>query len=154
MADHHLGQSNADSSVEEKHISRQEGARHTAREGEDAGPGRFASRARRLTIILAGLILAVLLALWLWPREKDEKEASKETAAEVEGEPNEVTLTPEAMKTAGIEIGQVTERLAVTLLSVAGAVEANAGREQTIVPLVAGRGDNAKGSHAQSGAGW
>jgi len=89
--------------------------------------------------MLAGLILIVLLALWLWPREKDEKEASKETAAKVESEPNEVALTPEAMKTAGIETGQVTERPAVAQLSVAGSVEANAEREQIIVPLVSGR---------------
>ena len=139
MADHHLGQSNAASSVEEKGTSRQEGARHTARQDGDSGPARFTIHRRRLPIMLAGLTLAVLLALWLWPREKDEKETSKETAAEVEGEPNEVALTPEAMKTAGIEIGQVTERQAVALLSVAGAVEANAEREQTIAPLVAGR---------------
>jgi cobalt-zinc-cadmium efflux system membrane fusion protein len=139
MADHHLGQSNAASSIEEKGTSRQEGARHAARQDTNEGPARFAIRARRLPIILAGLTLAVLLALWLWPREKDEKEASKETAAEVEGEPNEVALTPEAMKTAGIEIGQVTERPAVAPLNVAGTVEANAEREQTVVPLVAGR---------------
>src|SRR6266545_3109482 len=103
MADHHLGQSNAASSAEEKRTTRQKSA-------------------RRLPIMLGGLILAVLLVLWLWPREKDEKEASKETAAEVEGEPNEVALPPEAMKTAGNEIGQVTERPAVALVSVAGAV--------------------------------
>jgi len=139
MADHHLGQSNAASSAEEKRTTRQKGARQTERQDANEGPARFAISARRLPIMLGGLILAVLLVLWLWPREKDEKEASKETAAEVEGEPNEVALTPEAMKTAGIEIGQVTERQAVALLSVAGAVEANAEREQTIAPLVAGR---------------
>src|SRR5499433_3423737 len=139
MADHHLDQSNAASPVEEKRTTRQKGAGHTERQDANEGPARFAIRARRLPIMLAGLILAVLLALWLWPREKDEKEASKETVAEAQGEPNEVALTPEAMKTAGIEIGQVTERLAVTLLSVAGAVESNAEREQTVVPLVAGR---------------
>jgi cobalt-zinc-cadmium efflux system membrane fusion protein len=43
------------------------------------------------------------------------------------------------MKTAGIQIGQVTERPAVAQLTVAGTVEANAEREQIIVPLVAGR---------------
>src|SRR6266542_2102351 len=139
MADHHLGQSNAASSAEEKRTTRQKGARQTERQDANEGPARFAISARRLPIMLGGLILAVLLVLWLWPREKDEKEASKETAAEVEGEPNEVALTPEAMKTAGIEIGQVTERQAVALLSVAGAVEANAEREQTIAPLVAGQ---------------
>src|SRR5215468_788324 len=139
MADHHLDQSNATSSIEEKGASRQESARQAARQDSNEGPARFALRALRLPAMIAGLILIVLLALWLWPREKDEKEGSKGTAAEVQGEPNEVALTPEAMKTAGIEIGQVTERPAVALLSVAGAVEANAEREQTIVPLVAGR---------------
>jgi len=139
MADHHLDQSNAASSIEEKGASRQESARQAARQDSNEGPARFALRALRLPAMIAGLILIVLLALWLWPREKDEKEGSKGTAAEVQGEPNEVALTPEAMKTAGIEIGQVTERPAVALLSVAGAVEANAEREQTIVPLVAGR---------------
>jgi membrane fusion protein, heavy metal efflux system len=139
MADQNLDQSNAASSVEEEGTSRQESARQAARQDSNEGPARFALRALRLPAMVAGLILAVLLALWLWPREEDEKEGSKETAAEVQGEPNEVALTPEAMKTAGIEIGQVTERPAVALLSVAGAVEANAEREQTIVPLVAGR---------------
>jgi hypothetical protein len=36
----------------------------------DLHPIRFAPRARRLLIILAGLILIVILALWVWPREK------------------------------------------------------------------------------------
>ena len=139
MADHHLGQSNATSSIEEKGASRQESARQAARQDSNEGPARFALRALRLPAMIAGLILIVLLAFWLWPREKDEKEGSKGTAAAVEGESNEVALTPEAMKIAGIEIGQVTERPAVALLSVAGAVEANAEREQTIVPLVSGR---------------
>src|SRR5262247_1568354 len=132
MADNHLDQSNATSPIEEKGTSRQEGARHAARQDTNEGPARFAIRALRLPALIAGLILIVLLAFWLWPREKDEKEASKETAAEVEGEPNEVALTPEAMKTAGIEIGQVTERPAVAPLNVAGAVEANAGRVATV----------------------
>jgi len=135
MADHHLGQSNAASSAEEKRTTRQKGARHMERQDANEGPARFTISARRLPIMLGGLILAVLLALWLWPREKDEKEASKETAAEVEGEPNEVALTPEARKTAGIEIGQVTERPAVALLSVAGAVAPIA--FESVVKLVA-----------------
>jgi membrane fusion protein, heavy metal efflux system len=139
MADHHLGQSNATSSIEEKGTSRQEGACHAARQDTNEGPARFAIRALRLPAMIAGLILIVLLAFWLWPREKDEKEGSKGTAAEVKGELNEVALTPEAMKTAGIEIGQVTERPAVAPLNVTGTVEANAEREQAIVPLVAGR---------------
>ncbi|MBO0725291.1 MAG: efflux RND transporter periplasmic adaptor subunit [Blastocatellia bacterium] len=139
MADRHFGQSNTDCSVEEKSAAPQEVARHTARSDGDAKPARFALRMPHLLIGLAGLILAVLLALWLWPREKEEREAPKETAAGVEGESNEVALTPEAIKTAGIEIGQVSERPAVARLSVAGAVEANAEREQTVVPLVAGR---------------
>src|SRR5262249_44495978 len=139
MADHHLDQSNATSSIEEKGVSRQESARQAARQDSNDGPARLALRALRLPAMIAGLILIVLLALWLWPREKDEKGGSKVTAAEVEGEPNEVALTPEAIKTAGIEIGQVTERPVVALLSVAGAVEANAEREQIVVPLVAGR---------------
>lgn len=139
MANQHPNQLDTDPSIEEKRTARQEEARRTARQREEARPARFALSARRLLIMLAGLILAVMLALWLWPREKDEKEASKETAAEVESEPNEVALTPEAMKTAGIETGQVTERPAVAQLSVAGTVEANAEREQIIVPLVTGR---------------
>jgi membrane fusion protein, heavy metal efflux system len=139
MADRHLGQSNTDSTVEEKRAAQQGRARHTTQPNEDAKPARGAIRARRLPIMLAGLILITLFAIWPWPHEKEGKKASKETAAEVGGEPNEVALTPEAMKTAGIEIGQVAERPAVALLSVAGEVEANAEREQTIVPLVAGR---------------
>src|SRR5262245_32594359 len=139
MADNHLDHSNATSPIEEKGTARPEGARHAARQDTNEGPARFAIRALRLPALIAGLILIVLLAFWLWPREKDEKEASKETAAEVEGEPNEVALTPEAMKTAGIEIGQVTERPAVAPLNVDGEVEANAVGGQTIVPMVDGR---------------
>jgi membrane fusion protein, heavy metal efflux system len=139
MADHHLGQSNATSSIEEKGASRQESARQAARQDSNEGPARFALRALRLPAIIAGLILIVLLTFWLWPREKNEKVGAKGTAAEVEGESNEVALTPEAIKTAGIEIGQVAERPAVAPLNVAGTVEANAERERTIVPLVAGR---------------
>lgn len=139
MADNHLDQSNTDPSSEEKRTSRQSAARHTTRQNGDVEHGRFDIRAHRLAIMFAGLILIVLLAFWLWSREKGEKEIPKEAAVEVESEPNEVALTPEAIKTAGIEIGQVAERPAVATLSVAGTVEANAEREQTIVPLVSGR---------------
>jgi membrane fusion protein, heavy metal efflux system len=149
MADHHLEQVDTDPSAEEKATARQEEARHTARQDGDVKPVRFAPRTRRLVVMLAGVILVVMLAFWLWHREKDEKEASKETAAEVEGEPNEVALTPEAMATAGIETGEVTERPAVAQLSVAGTVEANAEREQIIVPLVSGRVATANASLGQ-----
>jgi membrane fusion protein, heavy metal efflux system len=123
------------SSVVETHTARQE-MRHTARQHEETRP---TPRSRRLLIIFAGLSLVIVLALWFWPRGKDKDESLKKPAAEAEAEPNEVALTPEAIKNAGIETGQVTERPAVAQLSVAGAVEANAEREQMITPLVAGR---------------
>src|SRR5215468_3287448 len=126
MADPHLGQSNTDHPVEEKSAAQQGEARHTSRPGEDEKPARGAIRARSLPIMLAGLILIILFALWLWPREKEGREASEKTTAGIEAESNEVALTPEAIKTAGIEIGQVSERPAVARLSVAGEVEANA----------------------------
>ncbi|MGH8700721.1 MAG: efflux RND transporter periplasmic adaptor subunit [Burkholderiales bacterium] len=135
----HPDQPETDPSAEEKLTTRQEEARHTARQHEEVRTAHLAPRTRRLLLILTALILVVMLALWLWSREKGEKEAAKETTAEVEGESNEVALTPEALATAGIGIGQVTSRAAVAQLSVAGTVEANAEREQIIVPLVAGR---------------
>jgi cobalt-zinc-cadmium efflux system membrane fusion protein len=116
--------------------------RHTARQPAEVRTARLALRARPLLLILAALaLLTILLALWRWPRDKDEdeKKAAKATTEAAEGEANEVALTPEALKLAGIEIGEATERPAVTQLNVAGTVEANAEREQIVVPLVAGR---------------
>jgi membrane fusion protein, heavy metal efflux system len=149
MADNHLDQSNKDSSTEEERTSRQDRARHTTRQDGDEEPARFDIRAHHLAIMFAGLILIVLLAFWLWSSEKGEKEVPKEATVEVESDLNELALTPEAIKTAGIEIGQVTERPAVAQLNVAGTVEANAEREQTIVPLVSGRVSTVKVSLGQ-----
>jgi cobalt-zinc-cadmium efflux system membrane fusion protein len=100
---------------------------------------RRSRNARNLLILVAGLGLATLLAVVLWPRDKkDEKEKAKETAAAVR-EPNEITLAAEALAAAGIETVEVAERTAVEQLVVSGSVEANAERAQLITPLVSGR---------------
>jgi cobalt-zinc-cadmium efflux system membrane fusion protein len=58
------------------------------------------------------------------------------------GEANEsrdVVLSPEAIKAAGIEVAGVTQRPAVTLRQVTGAVETNQQQTQAATPLVGGR---------------
>lgn len=101
---------------------------------------------RRRTALIVAAVAAValvaILALVFWQRGGDKAEGAgavekhEETEAEAGGE---VTLTPEALTSAGIEIAGVTERPAVALLTVTGTVESNQQQTQSVTPLVAGR---------------
>jgi RND family efflux transporter MFP subunit len=98
---------------------------------------------RRLALIVtAALALAVASGLYLLLRNRNakpyEKAAVEERADEHSGE---VELTGDALEAAKVEYGAVTERPAVALLRVTGAVEANQQRVQQVTPLVGGRVD-------------
>ena len=101
---------------------------------------RFSHR-KRVLIVLGALVLAAAVALVFWARGgadmNDSDEKRKTEAASKEA--NEVVVAPEALSTIGIEIEGVTERPAIAMLKFTGAVEANAEREQIVVPLVSGR---------------
>lgn len=102
--------------------------------------GRISPRLRLVLIGAALILFLVILKLLLLPARKPvESAAVQKETTQNESEPNEVTLPAEAQATAGIEIVGVTERPAVALLSVTGAVESNAEREQIVTPLVSGR---------------
>ncbi|HEY6404076.1 MAG TPA: efflux RND transporter periplasmic adaptor subunit [Blastocatellia bacterium] len=112
---------------------------------------------RRLAfIVAAALALAVASGLYLLLRNRDpkpyEKAAVEERADEHSGE---VELTGEALEAAKVEYGAVTERPAVALLRVTGAVEANQQHVQQVTPLVGGRVDRvlvALGDRVRAGA--
>lgn len=94
--------------------------------------------------IIAGVATLLAIILFVTLRDRDEKRAGK-TEATVEGEELEgeaeglVELTPEAITAAGIELVQVTERVAVAPLRATGTIEANQQRMQQVTPLVSGR---------------
>jgi RND family efflux transporter MFP subunit len=112
---------------------------------------------RRLVIIVtAALALVVASGLYLLLRNRDpkpyEKAAVKEHADEHSGE---VALTGEALGAAKVEYAAVTERPAIALLRVTGAVEANQQHVQQVTPLVGGRVDRvlvALGDRVRAGA--
>ena len=112
---------------------------------------------RRLVIIVtAALSLAVASGLYLLLRNRDpkpnEKAAVEEHADEHSGE---VELRGEALEAAKVEYSTVTERPAVALLRVTGAVEANQQQVQQVTPLVGGRVDRvlvALGDRVRAGA--
>ena len=99
---------------------------------------------RNLIIAVAAIILAVALALIIWPGGDSAGQGNQQPGgagplSEHEGEGNEVELSEEAMAAAGIEIVAVSERPAVSLLRVPGTVEANQQKVQQVTPLVSGR---------------
>ena len=101
-------------------------------------------RNRNLVIVAAFAALAlVVVVLLLWSRSKPagQEKASAEAAqgSEKTSAPNEVVLSPEAVKTAGIEVEGVTQRPAVALMRVTGTVESNQQQTQEVTPLVGGR---------------
>jgi cobalt-zinc-cadmium efflux system membrane fusion protein len=106
------------------------------------------SRQRNVVIIASVAVVAILaiFVLILWSYRRDTKqsanagaEVTKEVETKEAGESKEVVLSPEALKTAGIEIAGVTQRPAVALLTVTGAVETNQQQTQQVTPLVGGR---------------
>lgn len=109
-------------------------------------------RPRPALFVAIGLALIVLIGLFYWMR--DPRPATKEQPAAAakkdehgkeggEGEEHKeggsVELEPEALKAAGIETAEVTERQPGALLRVTGAVETNQQQTQQVTPLVAGR---------------
>src|SRR5262249_25713054 len=112
---------------------------------------------RRLAIIVtAALALAVASGLYLLLRNRGAKPYEKATVEEHAREDSaEVELTGDALEAAKIEYGAVTERLAVSLLRMTGAVEANQQQVQQVTPLVGGRVDRvlvALGDRVRAGA--
>lgn len=122
---------------------------------------RISSRNRNLLIIGGTAVLLVVIALFLWPRHEsankrqgnavgESKDAEEDAKAG-----NEVVLSPTTLAAAGIEIVGVTERPAVALLRVTGAVEPNQQQTQQVTPLMAGRVDRVNvvlGDRVRAGA--
>ena len=104
---------------------------------------RISARNRKLFIIIGTAVLVGVLALFLWPRhESANKKGNVATEAKDADETgNEVVLSPTALTAAGIELVGVTERPAVALMRVTGAVEPNQQQTQQVTPLMAGRVD-------------
>lgn len=88
----------------------------------------------------ASLVLAFTLAALVACSRKEEVK-TEEAAAEKTAAASVVTLTPEAMKTAGIDVQAVELRPAAQVLRFTGAVEANQQATQQVTPLVSGRVD-------------
>jgi cobalt-zinc-cadmium efflux system membrane fusion protein len=115
-------------------------------------PPRAGNRNALIVTIVALIAIIILVALLLRSRDGGskvqvgvtEKGESTQPPAEhgddtKEGAGREVALPQEALAAAGIEIAGVTQRPAVALLKVTGAVEANQQQTQEVTPLVAGR---------------
>lgn len=146
-------------------ISDQEG-KHSRVEVSTESHERPPSPRRRQVLIVgavAALALIILLAIIFWRRD-DPAQSTKvnveageagKTDEHGEGEGAEVMLTPEARASAGLEIEGVTERPAVALLQVPGAVEINQQQTQQVTPLVSGRVERvmvAQGDYARAGS--
>src|SRR5262245_48284355 len=114
---------------------------------------------RRLVFcVVAGLVLVIASALYFRLRNQETKpdeKAAVEAHTDEHGGGGEVELTGEALEAARIEYAGVTERPAVALLRVTGAVEANQQHVQQVTPLVGGRVDRvlvALGDRVRAGA--
>lgn len=105
------------------------------------------SRQRNVIVVASVAVIAVIaiFVVLLWSYRRNTKppntgaEVTKGAETKEAGEAKEVVLSPEALKTAGIEIAGVTQRPAVALLIVTGAVETNQQQTQQVTPLVGGR---------------
>ena len=136
---------------------------HTDRDVERLAAGPAATLRRRNLLLVAGaLVLALILALILWPRHEsaDRKPANVGAEKESDGRHEEdagkeVELSPAALAAAKVDTYTVAERQAVELLRVTGAVEPNQQQTQQVTPLVAGRVDRVNvvlGDHVRAGA--
>jgi membrane fusion protein, heavy metal efflux system len=97
-----------------------------------------------IIVVVAIVALAAIVTLVLWSRSRQTKQQpgsdeAKQGETKDAGEPNEVVISPEALKAAGIEVVGVTQRPAVALQTVTGAVETNQQQTQQVTPLVGGR---------------
>src|SRR5262245_43042457 len=111
---------------------------------------------RRVFIVTTALVLALASGLYLLLRYRNAKPYEKAALEEHTGEHSgEVELSGEALEAAKIEYAAVTERTAVALLRVTGAVEANQQHVQQVTPLVGGRVERvhvALGDRVRAGA--
>jgi membrane fusion protein, heavy metal efflux system len=113
---------------------------------------------RPVFFVVAALVLAIASALYFWLRNQETKPGEKaavEVHADEHGGGGGVELTGEALEAARIEYATVSERPAVALLRVTGAVEANQQHVQQVTPLVGGRVDRvlvALGDRVRAGA--
>lgn len=120
-----------------------------------------------VTPLWRALVFALLTALSLSFQACGSGAAKKEEAAKSaaghadeksgahSGEENEVQLSPEALKAAGIETVSVVERPASARLRVTGSVETNQEQTQQATPLVSGRVERvnvALGDRVRAGA--
>ena len=98
-------------------------------------------RNRQLLIvsIVAIAALLIVLAAFLLLRRGSDPPATKAEATEESATPNEVKLSAESLKAAGIEMEGVTQRPAVATLKVTGTVETNPQQTQSVTTLVSGR---------------
>ncbi len=98
-------------------------------------------RNRQLLIVgtVAIAALLIVLAAFLLLRRGSDPPATKTEATEESATPNEVKLSAEALKAAGIEMEGVTQRPAVAILKVTGTVEPNPQQTQSVTTLVSGR---------------
>jgi multidrug efflux pump subunit AcrA (membrane-fusion protein) len=124
------------------------------------------SQRRNLLIVVAAFAIIAVSAFILGSRT--DSAGNKKLTANVEAghgkdhkeeadheEGKEVELSPEALAAAGIEIVDVSQRPAVALLRVTGAVEANQQQTQQVTPLVSGRVERVNvvpGDHVRAGA--
>lgn len=105
---------------------------------------RFSSRQTVIIAAMVALVALVAIVAVLYMRSSRAEPKAEKAAAETKksGEnetPSEVKLSPEAIASAGIEIQAVTQRAAIALLTVTGAVETNQQQTQQVTPLVSGR---------------
>lgn len=115
-------------------------------EEPDQARGRTVWTRRSLLIGAGAIALAVVLALIFWDGKDRASPTDLSAGAGAghgdehgPGKSNEVELSPEALAAAGIEIVAVTERSAIAVLRVTGAVEPNQTQTQQVTPLVSGR---------------
>jgi cobalt-zinc-cadmium efflux system membrane fusion protein len=111
----------------------------------ESGGERSARRSSvsRRNAVLVGIVAVValmaILVVAFWLRRAKPTQSPQQAEEKHEETTDEVSLTPEALKTTGIELEGVTQRPAVTLLRVTGTVEPNAQQTQSVTPLVSGR---------------
>ena len=98
-------------------------------------------RNRNLILVVAvvGALALIAVAVIFWRVRSNQQEAAAAQANDKPTVSNEVVLSAEAVKSAGIEIEGVTQRPAIALLRVTGTVESNQQQTQEVTPLVDGR---------------
>ena len=94
--------------------------------------------------IFVALLIALALAGFSACSKKPEEAEKTETSEQASEGPSVVTLEPETLKSAGIEVLPVEPRPATRLLRFTGTVEANQQATQQVTPIVSGRVDQVR----------